>query len=136
MDRQIPKFYTLIWTVLAVLFTGALMTSGTVSWYFSLLCLCWFSVFEIAGISSAKAGDTLSETVWKILDIRNNTPTNRALFPLVMGLFSAASCLFIGIVEGAHDTNMSTIARIIAASFVSAGTLAFLLRHFRRGDSQ
>ena len=122
--------------MLGVLFVLALFTSGEYSWWFSTICLLWFALWETHGIAAKAAGDTLSESVWAMLDVDDNKPVNRALFPLIMGVFTAAACLFIGIVDGASTQTMSVWARVIASFFVSCGTLAFLLRHFRRGDSQ
>ena len=134
-DRKIPRRYIAIWSVLGVLFTLALFTTGETSWWLSLICLLWFAVWETHGIATKAAGDTLSESCWAILDVQDNSPVNRSLVPLVMGLFTGAACLFIGIVDGASTQTMSVWARVVAAFFVACGTLAFLVRHFRRGDS-
>ena len=135
-DRQIPKRYIAIWSVLGVLFTLALFTTGETSWWLSLICLLWFGVWETHGIASKESGETLSESIWAILDVEDHKPVNRSLVPLVMGTFTGAACMFIGIVDGSATQTMSVWARVVAAFFVAAGTLAFLLRHFRRGDSQ
>ena len=134
-DRQIPKRYIAIWSVLGALFVLALFTSGEYSWWFSTICLLWFAVWETHGIASKESGETLSESIWSILDVEDHRPVNRALYPLIMGVFAGAACLFVGIVDGSSTQTMSIWARVIAAFFVAAGTMAFLSRHFRRGDS-
>ena len=136
IPRRIPRRYVAVWCVLAVLFSVALFAPGAASWWFSLATLAWFGAWEAAGIASARKGDTLSESVWALLDVQAHKPVNRALFPLVMGLFAAAACLFAGVVEGAGEQWMSNVPRTIAACLVGAGTLGFLVRHFRRGDSR
>ena len=93
-------------------------------------------MWETHGIASKESGETLSESIWAILDVEDHKPVNRSLVPLVMGTFTGAACMFIGIVDGSATQTMSVWARVVAAFFVAAGTLAFLLRHFRRGDSQ
>ena len=95
----------------------------------------WFAVWEGHGIATKAAGDTLSESVWAILDVEDHKPVNRALFPLIMSLFVAAAVLFVGVIQGAQDQTMSIVPRVIAACFIGCGTLGFLNRHFRRGDS-
>ena len=134
--RRIPPRYAVVWTILAALFAAALFSTGTASWILSGACLGWFAIWESLGIASKRKADTLSESVWALLDVENHRPVNRALFPLVMGVFSAAAVLFIGFVEGVADLTMHTIPRVVAASLVAAGTLGFLVRHFRRGDSR
>ena len=134
--RTIPKRYVAIWSVLAALFVAALFTAGELSWWLSLTCLAWFGLWEFHGVASAKPNDTLSESIWTILNVQDNKPTNRALFPLVMGCFAGAACLFAGVVYGGGDQSMSPWAQLAAALFVAGGTLGFLVRHFRRGDSQ
>ena len=125
-----------VWSILAAMFVSALMLPGTPSWIASVFCLFWFGVWEGVGIASKAKGDTLSESVWAMLDVEDHKPTNRALFPLVMGSFSAAAVLFVGVVQGAEHVSMSAVPRVVAACAVAAGTLGFLLRHFRRGDSK
>ena len=134
-DRQIPKKYKVVWTLLAVMFVPALFTSGSLSWWFSVVCLGHFAAWEASGVMSARIGDTLSESVWAILQVKDNSPVNRALFPLIMGAFAGAACLFVGIVYGAAAQHMSDWARLAAAIAIACGTLGFLVRHFRRGDS-
>lgn len=135
MNRTIATRYKIVWSALAALFVLALFTTGGASWWFSAACLVWFAAWEAHGVATKAAGDTLSESVWSLLDVQDNQPINRALFPLLMGIFGGAACLFVGIVDGAADQSMSVWARIVAAVLVAAGTLGFLVRHFRRGDS-
>lgn len=134
-DRQIPKRYIAIWSMLGVLFTLSLFTTGETSWWFSLISLLWFALWETHGIASHKAGETLSESIWAILDVEDHKPVNRSLVPLVMSLFTAAAVMFVGVIQGVQDQTMSIVPRVIAACFIGCGTLAFLNRHFRRGDS-
>lgn len=133
---RIPRYYCVVWGILALLFVAALFTWGELSWYLSLLCLIWFGCWEARGIARNTVGDTLSESVWRLLDVQQHAVVNRALYPLVMGVFTGAACMFIGVVEGAAEQSMSVWSRIVATIFIASGTLAFLFRHFRRGDSR
>ena len=135
MDRKIPKKYALVWGMLSLLFVPALATPGTLSWYCGVASLLWFAIWEAHGVMSARAGDTLSESVWAVLKVQDNSPVNRALFPLIMGAFAGAACLFVGVIYGAAEQSMSVWARLAAAICIACGTLGFLVRHFRRGDS-
>ena len=136
MSRAIPRKFAAIWAALGALFIGALFLPDGPSWWLSAFTLAWFAFWEARGIANKRPSDTLSESIWAILDVENHQPTNRALFPLVMGVFAAAAVLFVGLVEGAGERSMSVWPRSIGACFVAAGTLAFLVRHFRRGDSR
>ena len=135
MYRKVPTEYRLVWWALAALFAAALFASGELSWWLSLASLAWFGVWETHGIVRHKTDETLSFSVWTILDVQDHHPKRKALVPLVMGIFAAASAMFVGVVDGSATLEMSTAARVIAACFVAAGTLLFLRRHFARGDS-
>ena len=126
----------IVWAILAALFAFALFAPGAWSFGGGLVALIWFGAWEAKGVASARRGDTLSESVWAILDVHDGAPRNRALFPLVMGIFAGAAALFVGVVEGAAEQSVSVVARTVAACLVAAGTLGFLVRHFRRGDSR
>ena len=133
--RQIPPFFLAVWSVLAVVFVLVLLLPPF-SWWLSAFMLAWFAVFETHGVVSRRKFDTLSETIWRILYVKDNRPTNLALFPLVMGLFAAFATLFVGLVAGAAERVMPGWAPVVAAVFVGIGTLGFLWRHFWRGDSR
>ena len=132
---KIPLKSSIVWSILAALFVVALFFTGALAWWMSVVTLVWFAIFETKGIISTQAEDTLSESVWQLLQIKNDKPVNLALYPLVMGCFAGAACLFIGIVAGAAEMEMSRWAQISSASFISIGTLVFLARHFWTGSN-
>lgn len=139
MNRHIPKRASIVWAVEGALFAAALMIGQpTVAWCVAALALAWFAAWEAHGVVTTEAGDTLSESIWKLLDVRDNKPVNRAFFPLVMGVFLGAVCLFVGLVAGTMPWPFELHGgfRIAAAVAVGAGTYGFLWRHFRRGDSR
>ena len=139
--RVIPKRSKVVWWVEALLFVLALFTG---SWWLGFMALMWFAAWEAKGVVSDEEGDTLSESVWKILAVRGEEPVRKALYPLVMGLFAGAGVLFVGLVVSgggafsvpAWDAVMGVWYRGVAAGCVSLGVLGFLARHFWRGDSR
>ena len=139
--RVIPLKYKCVWGVEALLFVLALFTG---SWWVGFVALLWFALWETKGVVSVKAGDTLSESIWKILEVRDKSPGNLALYPLVMGLFAGAGALFVGLVVGgdgslklpAFGAEIGVFWLGLAAGCVSLGVLGFLARHFWRGDSK
>ena len=136
-ERLIPLRSKVVWTVEAVLFAFALLWQGDAAVIWAAAALAWFGVFEARGVASAAHGDTLSESVWSLLDVENKRVGNVALYFLVMGLFCAAGTLFVGIVAELADWEGGYNAvRPAAASMVALGTIAFLARHFWRGDSR
>ena len=133
MRRRIPKLCAAVWLVQLALFAGTLFTGN---WWMAAFTLAWFAVWETVGVVRPRKGDTLSESVWAILDVQDNAPVNRALYPLVMGVFCGAGILFVGLVAGVRTREMGDWSLIGAAVFVAVGALCFLFRHFRRGDSR
>ena len=133
MRRVIPTASKVVWSVEAALFVLTLFTS---SWWIGLATLVWFGVFEAVGVATSRPGDTLSESIWKLLDVRDHAVGNKAFYPLVMGVFVGAGVLFVGLVAGAGGFVLHRAYPTVAAGFVAAGVVAFLFRHFRRGDSR
>ena len=133
--RRIKPRFVVIWGTLAVLFSVALLAPDAVSWWASAATLAWFGIWETKGIVSPAKGDTLSESVWTILQVKDGKPVNIALVPLVAGVFWAAAVLFIGLVDGSATLDLATGWRVGAATAVAAGTLGFLAFHFWTGGN-
>ena len=128
--------YKIVWGAQAAIFAVAMLTPGRTSWFLSLAALLWFAVWETSGVISSRQGDTLSEQVWKLLNVRDKRPKNVAFFPLIMGCFAGAAFLFIGLAGSMGVYEMPTWATVCAASSVALGVLLFLVWHFWRGGNQ
>lgn len=133
IQRDVPTFCKVIWTVQAMLVAFALFTADSVSFWVSALALLWFAVFETVGIVNDSPGDTCSESVWKLLDVRHGRPREQAMVPLVFGAFAAALTLGVGLAVGVAEQSMGDIWRGLAATWLAVGTGWFLWRHFRWG---
>ena len=136
MNVRITAFYWMVWGSFTLGVLASLMFVGGWSYWFSVASLLWFTFWELLGILSRKQGDTLSEAVWKLLDIREKKPTEFTLFSLFMGAFACACMLAVGLVAGAETREMPDWARIAGvSSLVFGGVMPFLGIHMWRGGN-
>ena len=134
---MIPTRYRVIWGLQGLLVALAMFAPGEWGWWFALVAFVWFGIFETVGLCTTRTDDALSNSIWALLDVEEGRVLNKALSPLVGGIFAAAGVLFVGLVQGIDEgPAMPGWAPIVAAVCVAGGTLWFLKRHFAWGGNR